>query len=95
MKYILGLILFILSISCSSTKTYFLRYETDDYKSIVDSVKASGTFISPWDTTTFILDDSTRLITRYAYLRKPKNKQGSIQVIEENGKFIVQIIDVK
>lgn len=87
------LLLFILFCCCSQSRILYSVYDVEDYTSVLDSVVASGTSISPLYEVHYMPDDSIPKTVKIGTLYRNKKAVGSIQIQEINKVFNVKIID--
>ena len=81
-------------VSCVTTKQRLIKYETNDYQVIVDSIKNSGSVVDGWRTYNYVLDNDSVDKVTYAIILRNGNATGSIQIRKNKyGVYDIKIID--
>lgn len=88
------LLLTIFIVSCSSRKTVLTEQVRSDYLPVLDSIQASGTFVSPLRTWSFITDENRSDEVLIGTLYKEGESTGSIQIRKVDSVYNIKIIDV-
>lgn len=90
-------ILFIVCIalmSCSSSRTVLTERTLPDFRTLLDSISASGTVVGPLRTWSFITDDNRQDQVMIGTLYKKEVSTGSIQIRKVDALYNVKVIDV-
>ena len=86
--------LILLTIACSTGRTIYVEYDTDDPDRVMDSIEASGTVLGEWREWCFDLEEEGMDPLRFTTLYDGKgNAKGSVQVRQDGEKYNIRITD--
>lgn len=81
-------------VSCVATKQRLIKYETNDYQMVMDSIESSGSIVTGWRTYNYVLDDNSVDKVTYAIIFRNGSATGSIQIRKNKyGVYDIKIID--
>ena len=82
-------------VSCVATKQRLIKYETNDYQMVMDSIESSGSIVAGWRTYNYVLDNDSVDKVTYAIIFRNGSATGSIQIRKNNrGVYDIKIIDM-